>query len=171
MKAQKVNSSFTVPGYSGGKLNWFNHLSDRTFPRLTLVFALIVVAILLGILVVLGIDAWPAIQKFGIVFLGDTTWDPVKGHFGALPAIFGTLATSFIGLIIAIPISLGAAVFLVELAPLWMRSSASFLIEILAAIPSVIIGLWGIFVLVPIVRRPIESWLGEFVQIRPFHRT
>ena len=132
-----------------------------------MVFALIVVAILFGILVVLWIDAWPAIQKFGLAFLGDTTWDPVKGQFGALPAIFGTLATSFIGLIIAIPISLGAAIFLVELAPLWMRSSASFLIEMLAAIPSVIIGLWGIFVLVPIVRSPIESWLGDYLGFIP----
>ena len=95
------------------------------------------------------------------VFWAVPTWDPVKEQFGALPAIFGTLVTSLIGLIIAVPISLGAAVFLVELAPSWMRSSASFLIEMLAAIPSVIIGLWGIFVLVPIVRSPIETWLGD----------
>jgi phosphate transport system permease protein len=161
MSSEKVSSTASIPGYFGKRLSWFSRVIDRAFPHLTLLFAVTVAAILIGILVVLGMDAWPAIQKFGIAFLGDTTWDPVKEQFGALPAIFGSLATSFIGLIIAIPISLGAAIFLVELAPAWMRSSASFLIEMLAAIPSVIIGLWGIFVLVPLVRSPIESWLGD----------
>jgi phosphate transport system permease protein len=167
MKFNKATSTSPTPGYIGERLNRFSHLSDRTFPKITLIFALILVAILVGTLVVLGIDAWLAIQKFGIGFLGSSTWDPVKGEFGALPAIFGTLVTSFIGLIIAIPISLGAAVFLVELSPPWIRSSASFLIEMLAAIPSVIIGLWGIYVLVPIVRSPIETWLGDKLGFLP----
>jgi phosphate transport system permease protein len=154
-------------GVISARLSRFSHLSDRTFPKLTLIFALVVVAILVGTLIVLGIDAWPAIQKFGIGFLSSSTWDPVKGEYGALPAIFGTVVTSLIGLIIAVPLSLGAAVFLVELSPSWMRSSASFLIEMLAAIPSVIIGLWAIYVLVPIVRTPIETWLGDKLGFLP----
>jgi phosphate transport system permease protein len=137
------------------------NFGDSIFSNLTLVCGLIVVAILLGLLVVLNIDAFPAISKFGLSFLTSSAWDPVKEQFGALPAIYGTLLSSVIGLIIAVPISLGAAIFLVELAPSWLRGPASFLIEMLAAIPSVIIGLWGLFVLVPLVRTPIESWLGS----------
>jgi phosphate transport system permease protein len=117
---------------------------------------------------ILNIDALPALHKFGIAFLGGSSWDPVKEEFGALPAIYGTLLSSVIGLVIAVPISLGAAVFLVELAPLWIRRPVSFLIEMLAAIPSVIIGLWGLFVLVPFVRTPIESWLGSKFGFLPF---
>jgi phosphate transport system permease protein len=135
----------------GRRLNF----GDSIFSNLTLVCGLIVVAILLGLLVVLNIDAFPAISKFGLSFLTSSAWDPVKEHFGALPAIYGTLLSSVIGLIIAVPISLGAAIFLVELAPSWLRDPASFLIEMLAAIPSVIIGLWALFVLVPLVRTPI----------------
>jgi len=126
-----------------------------------------VVALLLGLLVVLSIDAFPAINRFGLSFITGSSWDPVKEEFGALPAIYGTLLTSVIGLIIAVPISLGAAIFLVELAPSWLKGPASLLIEMLAAIPSVIIGLWGLFVLVPFVRNPIESWLGTSLGFLP----
>jgi phosphate transport system permease protein len=145
-----------VKGISRG-----SHLGDRIFPKFTVVAAMLMVAILVGIVIILSIDAMPAIVKFGISFFGTTTWDPVKEIFGALPAIYGTLLSAIIGLIIAIPISLGAAIFLVELAPFWIRGPGSFLIEMLAAIPSVIIGLWGLFVLVPIIRSPVETWLGS----------
>jgi phosphate transport system permease protein len=133
---------------------------DRTFSNLTLVFALVIVAILLGLVVVLTTDAMPAIRQFGLSFLTSSTWDPVKEIFGALPSIYGTLLTSAIALLIAVPISLGAAIFLVELAPRWLGGPASFLIEMLAAIPSVIIGLWGLFVLVPAIK-PMEMWLSN----------
>jgi len=151
----------------GQKLGRARHLGDRVFPNLTLVFALLVIAILLGMIVILNIDAMPAIRKFGVSFFSSSSWDPVKEQFGALPAIYGTLLSSLIGLVIAIPISLGAAVFLVEVAPSWIRGPVSFLIEMLAAIPSVIIGLWGLFVLVPFVRTPIESWLGSKLGFLP----
>ncbi len=164
----KVNiSALDRSGTAGERLRRFSHLSDRVSPRLTLVFALVVVAILIGMIVILSMDAIPAIRKFGISFLGSITWDPVNEQFGALPAIFGTLLSSLIGLIIAVPISLGAAVFLTELAPSWMRSSASFLVEMLAAIPSVIIGLWGLFVLVPAVRASELGWLGKSLGFLP----
>ncbi len=144
------------------------HPGDVIFSRLALVSAIIIVGILAGFIIVLNIDAWPAISKFGPGFIWSSSWDPVKESFGALPAIYGTLLSSFIGLLISVPISLGAAIFLTELAPKWMRSPVSCLIEMLAAIPSVIIGLWGLFVLVPFVRVHIESWLGSKLGFLPF---
>lgn len=126
------------------------------------------VGILLGMIIVLNIDAMPAIRRFGLSFFGSSSWNPVTDEFGALPAIYGTLLSSVISMVIAVPISLGAAIFLVELAPPAVRSPVSFLIEMLAAIPSVIIGLWGLFVLVPFVRTPIESWLGTRLGFLPF---
>lgn len=134
--------------------------SDKIFSKLTLFFALSIVGLLLGVIVILNIDAWPAISHFGLSFLISSTWDPVRELYGALPAVYGTVLSSAIGLLIGVPISLGAAIFLSETAPLWLRRPASLLIETLAAIPSVIIGLWGLFVLVPVVRTPVESWLG-----------
>ena len=144
------------------------NLGDSIFSNLTLVCGLLVVVIILGLLVALSIDAFPAITKFGLSFLNGTSWDPVNEEFGALPAIYGTLLSSVIGLLIAVPISIGAAIFLVELAPTWLKGPASFLIEMLAAIPSIIIGLWGLFVLVPVVRDPIERWLGTNLGFLPF---
>ncbi|MDD5170470.1 MAG: phosphate ABC transporter permease subunit PstC [Syntrophales bacterium] len=143
-------------------------MGDTIFSGFTLAFALLMIAILVGLIVALNIDAWPAIQKFGAAFISSTSWDPVRDVFGALPAIYGTLLSSVIGLLIAIPVSLGAAIFLSELAPDWLSRPCSFLIEMLAAIPSVIIGLWGLFVLVPFIRSPVEKWLGSNLGGLPF---
>jgi phosphate transport system permease protein len=126
------------------------------------------VGILVALVIILTRDAMPAINKFGFSFITNTMWNPVTDVFGALPAIYGTLVTSLIGLLIAIPISFGAAIFLVELAPNWLKGPASFIIEMLAAIPSVIIGLWGLYVMVPVVRHPIEKWLGSHLGGLPF---
>jgi phosphate transport system permease protein len=109
-------------------------------------------AILVTMIVILTIDAMPSITKFGFSFFTSQEWNAVTQEYGALPAIFGTLYSSLLGLLIAVPLSLGAAIFLVELAPPWIRGPGSFLIEMLAAIPSVIIGLWGLIVLVPVIR-------------------
>src|SRR4030042_225450 len=84
------------------------------------------------------------------------TWDPVAGQFGAAPAIYGTLVSSLIALLLAVPVSLGAAIFLSEVAPPWLRNPCSFLVEMLAALPSVVLGLWGIYILIP--------WVREFVE-------
>lgn len=132
-------------------------IGDRVFSNMTLVFAFLMVALLVGMVVMFTLDALPSITKFGVSFLGGTVWNPVTNVFGALPAVYGTILSSLIGLIIAIPVSLGAAIFLAELAPSWIRGPASFLVEMLAAIPSVIIGLWGIYVMVPFVRDFIEK--------------
>ena len=143
-------------------------IGDRIFSNLTLFFAVGILLILAGLLIVLNIDAWPAIQKFGIAFITSISWDPVREEFGALPAIYGTLLSSLIGLLVAIPISLGSAIFLSELAHEWISRPVSFLIEMLAAIPSVIIGLWGLFVMVPFIREPVEKWLGSNLGFLPF---
>jgi phosphate transport system permease protein len=142
--------------------------NDNIFSNLTLFFAIVIVVILVALVFILTRDAMPAINKFGFAFITNTMWNPVTDVFGALPAIYGTLVTSLVGLLIAVPISFGAAIFLVELAPNWLKGPASFVIEMLAAIPSVIIGLWGLYVLVPVVRHPIEKWLGSHLGGIPF---
>jgi phosphate transport system permease protein len=150
--------------------DWNSHgyrrLGDPVFSNLTLFFGLLVIVLLIAFIVILNIDAWPAITRFGLGFISGTIWDPVKEIFGALPAIYGTLLTSAIALVIAVPISLGAAIFLVEVAPSWLSGPVSFLIEMLASIPSVIIGLWGLFVLVPFIK-PVEVWMGSHLGFIP----
>ncbi len=112
-------------------------------------------------------DAWTSITEFGLGFLTETTWDPVNGVFGAAPAIYGTVFSSVLALLLAVPISIGAAIFLAEMSPPWLRSPLSFLIEMLAALPSVVLGLWGIYVLVPFIRDPVELWLGDHLSFIP----
>jgi phosphate transport system permease protein len=101
-----------------------------------------------------------AIVEFGFEFVTGTTWNPVTHEFGVLPAIFGTVVTATVGLLLAVPIGIGAAIYLTELAPRWISEPVSFFIEMLAAIPSVIIGLWGLFVVVPLVRQ-VELTVGR----------
>jgi phosphate transport system permease protein len=118
-------------------------------------------ALLLLFVSILYYKAQPSIAQFGIGFLWATTWDPVRGIFGALPFIVGTLLTAAIGLFIGIPLSLGIAIFLSEQAPSWARAPFAFVIELLAAIPSVIFGLWGALVLAPFMRSSIDPVLSR----------
>jgi len=111
--------------------------------------------------------SWQSITEFGLGFTTSTTWDPVTGEFGAAPAIYGTLVSSLIALLLAVPVSLGAAIFLSEIAPSWFRNPLSFLVEMLAALPSVVLGLWGIYVLIPWVRDPVEKVLGDHLSFIP----
>ena len=127
-------------------------VGDRVFKWLTLAMALAVVALVFLVGWQLARGASLAIQKFGFHFLETSTWDPVAEQFGALPFIYGTAISSLIALIIAVPLSIAAAVYLTELAPIWIRQPIVSLIEMLAAIPSVILGLWGIFVMIPWLR-------------------
>jgi phosphate transport system permease protein len=112
----------------------------------------------------LAVTAWPAIRKFGPGFLFSSTWDPVAGQYGAGPMILGTLYSSLLALLLAVPLALGVAIFLTEFAPLWIRRPVATLVELLAAIPSVVYGLWGIFVLIPLLRTyavpPLQAALG-----------
>jgi phosphate transport system permease protein len=133
--------------------------SDRVFRLGALLFALTVVLITAALAVELVRSSWPALTHFGARFLTGSTWDPVSDVYGALPYIYGTIVSSAVALLVAVPIGLGSAVFLAELAPAWLRNPVSFLVELLAAVPSVVYGLWALFVLVPALR-PVEVWLG-----------
>jgi phosphate transport system permease protein len=137
---------------------------DLLFERATALFAFVVLGLTLLLFALLVRESLPALKKFGFSFLTGTTWDPVADTFGALPFIYGTIVTSVIALAIAVPLAVGAAVFINEFAPPWLKGPVAFLAELLAAIPSVIYGLWGIFVLVPILRdrfmKPIATALG-----------
>ena len=115
-------------------------------------FAVFLLVLVAAIGVELARQSWLSIQTFGLGFWLTRTWDPVAGDFGALPFIWGTLYSSILALLLATPIALGIAVFVSELSPAWLRSPLVFLTELLAAIPSIVYGLWGIFVLVPMVR-------------------
>jgi phosphate transport system permease protein len=111
----------------------------------------------------LVIGSWPSIQQFGFGFLASHEWNPVTEKFGALVPIFGTLVTSFIALLIGIPVSFGIAVFLTELSPLWMRRPIGTAIELLAAIPSIIYGMWGLFVFAPVFADYVQPWMIDYL--------
>lgn len=143
------------------------HLLDRLFRATTWLFALLVLAVLLAILVSLVWGAWPAIQAFGVRFLASREWNPVTDEFGALVPIFGTLATSAIALLIGVPVSFGIALFLTELSPLWLRRPLGIAVELLAGIPSIIYGMWGLFVLAPVLQETIQPWLIENLGDKP----
>jgi phosphate transport system permease protein len=129
--------------------------ADRWFEGLTLSFALLVLLSLAGLLVSLMYEAWPAFRAFGANFLVGTTWSPSDNVYGAVIAIYGTLATSAIALIFAVPISFGIALFLTETCPLWLRRPLGTAIELLAGVPSIIYGIWGLFVLAPL----LQAWV------------
>jgi phosphate transport system permease protein len=115
--------------------------------------------LLIGIIVLLLMDAWPSVQRFGLGFLVNTAWDPVAEKFGAAAYIYGTVVTSLIALLLAAPIGIACAVFIAEYAPRWLAEPVSFLITLLAAIPSIIYGLWGFFILAPVMRGAVEPFL------------
>ena len=137
--------------------------ADSTFAALMLVCALSIFAIVIFIASILVVRSKLSIHQFGFKFFAGSNWDPVSGDFGALPFIFGTLATSFLALLMAVPLALGVAVFLTELCPQRLRAPISFLTELLAAIPSVVYGLWAVFVLVPLVRDTIGPLLVKYL--------
>lgn len=140
---------------------------DRLYHLLTRSAALTLVLVVVALVVVLGRAAWPSITAFGWHFLVTSTWDPVTEHFGALPLLYGTLVSSLLALAIAVPLGIGAAVYLSELAPLWIRPIVGFLVELLAAVPSVIYGLWGIAVLAPFLRMHVQPALGATLGFLP----
>ncbi|MBZ5566333.1 MAG: phosphate ABC transporter permease subunit PstC [Acidobacteriia bacterium] len=136
---------------------------DKIFKYLTVAAALSVVAVVLLIVFELVWHSRLAISKFGFGFFAGSNWDPVSGEFGAFPFIYGTLVSSLIALIIAVPLGIGVAIFINEMCPRRLRALLSFTVELLAAIPSVIYGLWGIFVLVPYLRVHIDPPLKEYL--------
>ena len=135
------------------------HLADRLFRGTTRLFAFLVLAILAAIIFSLLVGAWPALKAFGLKFIFTAEWNPVTDQYGALVPIFGTLATSAIALLIAVPVSFGIALFLTELSPAWLRRPLGIAIELLAGIPSIIYGMWGLFVFAPTFQEHVQPWL------------
>ena len=131
-------------------------LADVVFGLLAQACAWLTLGLLLAILVSLTISAWPAIDKYGLSFLTRSVWDPVQEEFGGLVMIYGTVMTSFIALLIAVPVSFGIAIFLTELSPSWLKRPLGTAVELLAAIPSIVYGMWGLLVFGPV--------LSEYVQ-------
>ena len=152
-------------------------LADRIFGFVAKGAAIFTLGLLLAILTSLTISAWPAIAKYGLGFLTNTAWDPVQEEFGGLVMIYGTLATSIIALLIAVPVSFGIALFLTELSPAWLKRPLGTAIELLAAIPSIVYGMWGLLVFGPVlaeyVQTPLQTafagvpYLGAFVSGPP----
>ena len=140
-------------------------VGDRVYVVIITGFALCVPLLLALLLWEVALAGWPALRQFGFSFLTSSEWDPVKRNFGAAPAIFGTIVTSIIALIIATPLALGVAIFLSEYAPRRLRQPVAFLVDLLAAIPSVVYGLWGIFVLVPLLRQHVIPFLRDTLHL------
>jgi phosphate transport system permease protein len=132
---------------------------ERYFRTATLVAALLVLALLGGVTVSLLQGAWPALAHFKLGFLTSEIWNPVTGQFGALAPIYGTLMTSLIAMLVAVPIGFGVAIFLTELCPRRLRRPVGVAVELLAAVPSIIFGIWGLFILAPILQRHVQPWL------------
>ena len=140
-------------------------VGDRVYVAVITGFAVCVPLLLLLILWEVAVAGWPALRTFGFGFLTSSEWDPVKGVFGAAAAIYGTIVTSIVALVIATPLALGVAIFLSEYAPSWLRQPVAFLVDLLAAIPSVVYGLWGIFVLAPILRTDVIPFLRDTLHL------
>jgi phosphate transport system permease protein len=134
---------------------------ERYFRTATLVAALLVLGLLGGVALSLLHGAWPALAHFKFAFLTREIWNPVTGQFGALAPIYGTLMTSLIAMLVAVPIDFGVAIFLTELCPRGLRRPVGVAIELLAAVPSIIFGIWGLFVLAPLLQRHVQPWLIE----------
>ncbi|MEW6278337.1 MAG: phosphate ABC transporter permease subunit PstC [Candidatus Eremiobacterota bacterium] len=142
-------------------------MREGTFRWTTAAFAGGTLLTLAAIVLVLALAALPSLRTFGVGFLTGTTWDPVQGRFGALPFLYGTVVSSTLALVLAVPVALGTAVYLSEFSPAWLRAPVAVTVELLAAIPSVVFGLWGIFVLAPWLRGSLEPGLARTLGFLP----
>ncbi|MBN1960431.1 MAG: phosphate ABC transporter permease subunit PstC [Deltaproteobacteria bacterium] len=156
---QDITTKVAAFNISRGSQNGEVNRGDRIFRFITASFAALIVLMLGAMALQMLRASAPAIREFGLGFVVSRDWDPVRDLFGALPFIFGTVVSSILALIIAVPISLGIAIYLSELSPSMVRKPLGFIVELLAAIPSVVYGLWGIFVLAPLLRDDIEPGL------------
>jgi len=141
-----------------------NAVVDKLFRGGTYTSAALVFCAVIGTLVALNIGALPALRKFGLGFLISSEWNPVTEQFGALVAVFGTLVSSAIAMLIAIPLSFGIALFITELAPQWLKRPVGIAIELLAAIPSIIYGMWGLFIFAPYFADHVQPWVTEHTE-------
>lgn len=164
-------SGVIAPAASGGHAaafagSRFRFPADALFRRATGAVALLVAAVLIAILLALCVEGWPALRTFGVRFLASTQWDPVTNRFGALVFVVGTLISSAIAMLIAVPVSFGIALFISEMAPPWLREPVSAAIELLAAIPSIIYGMWGLLVFAPWFA-DFEPWINDHLGTIP----
>ena len=143
---------------------------DRILRGLLRAAALSVVLLVAAMVLEMAQRGWPAMRAFGLEFLVTSTWDPVAEQFGAVPFVYGTLLSSLLALLIAVPLGIGAAVYLAEVAPMWVQTPVAFLVELVAAVPSVVYGLWGIFVLAPLLRAWVQPVLGATLGFLPLFR-
>jgi len=146
------------------------NVGDWVFKNLTRFFAFLVLAVVLLMAWEMVLGSGATFEKFGWGFLTSTEWDPVQDLYGALPFIYGTVVSSLIALAIALPLSLGTAIYLSEIAPRWIEGPVAFMVELLAAIPSIVYGLWGMFVLVPWLRTSVEPVISKSLGFIPLFR-
>jgi phosphate transport system permease protein len=151
-EAAPTESAATLAGRSAG---------DIVYRVLTTGFAVAIPVLLAFITFEVVAAAWPALRQFGFGFLTSSVWDPVRNQFGAAPMIYGTVVSSILALVLAAPLALGVAIFLSEFCPPWLRRPLAFFVDLLAAIPSVVYGLWGIFFLLPLLREKVMPFLAS----------
>ncbi len=153
------------PGEKDGGSGALARLGDRLFSGLTRSFAVLTLVVLAGIIVSLVVASWPSIREYGFGFFVSPEWNPPMNKFGALVPVYGTVVTALVALIIAVPVSFGIALFLTELSPMWLRRPLGTAIELLAAIPSIVYGMWGLLVFTPIfaqyVQPALQATLGQ----------
>lgn len=156
-----LDRALTTSGFRRGSSLKRLAQTDAFFHALTRVAAITVLGVLCGVILALIVGAWPAITHFGVDFVLTQSWNPVTEKFGALAPIYGTLITSAIAMLFAVPIGIGIAIFLTEICPQMLRRPIGIAIELLAGIPSIIYGIWGLFVLAPVLQRTVQPWLIE----------
>lgn len=170
MKAIATNQESPAGKRRVAIANASSRWADPLFKMTTMAFALVVAGLVVLIIVEMARNSTLTFAKFGLNFITAQMWDPVREEFGALPFIYGTAVSSLISLFIAVPVSIGVAVFLTQHAPRSLRTPISFLVQLLAAIPSVVYGLWGIFVLAPLLRDHIYPWIQSVFGFLPIFK-
>jgi phosphate transport system permease protein len=143
------------------------HASDPIFAAAAKAAAVLVLVLLAGIMLSMVYGGWPAFQEFGLSFLTDSRWDTMNDQYGGLPAIYGTVITAFIAMVIGVPLSLGTAIYLTQLAPAWFKRPVGTAVELLAAVPSIIYGMWGLFVFVPLFAAYFQTPVSDVVRGMP----
>jgi phosphate transport system permease protein len=165
--ADIVSSAHSTPTFATARTRRA-HRADHIFHGLTRICAVFVLLMFASIVLSLVIGAWPAFEAFGFAFLWTEVWNPVRDLFGAAAPIYGTLVTSAIAMIIAVPVGIGIAIFLTELCPRVLRRTIGIVVELLAGIPSIIYGIWGLFVLAPILQQTVQPALVGIFEGIPF---
>jgi len=154
-----------MPISAKNKVVKIQKIQDFIFHKITLSFSVLVLIFLVGIILSLIVSAWPAFKEFGFNFFISTNWDVVNSKFGVVISIYGTLVSALIALVIAVPISFGIALFLTEISPLWLKRPLGTAVELLAAVPSIIYGMFGLFIFAPIfgdyIQPALKSSLGQ----------